>query len=79
MTQEDQLTLIKYDSTRISVVSLSGKQQGTMVLSGKWIMFSMIRCRLGSSIKGDPSSAPDVLSTMMRISCKMERVDASPM
>lgn len=50
-----------------------------MVSSGNGTMFSMIRCLFGSSMNGDPTSVPAVLSTMMRISCRMERVDASPM
>jgi len=70
---------MKYDSMRISAVCLSGKILGNRAFSGKSMIFSRIRCLFGSLIKGEPMSVPAVFSTMMRISCRMERVEASPM
>ena len=42
------------------------------------MIFSMIRCRLGSWMKGEPISDPAVFSTTMRISWRIDRVDESP-
>ena len=70
---------MKYDCMRMSAVCLSGKKLGTFVFSGKSIMFSMIRCLLGSLINGEPISVPAVFSTMIRINCRIESVEESPM
>lgn len=74
-----RLTFVKYDAIRTSAVSLSGKGLGRRTLSGKSMMLSSMRCLLGSSIKGEPISDPAVFSTTMRISCRIDSVDASPM
>jgi len=73
------LTLTKYDSMSTSAVCLSGRMLGTFVFSGKSMMLSRIRCLFGSLINGEPISVPAVFSTMMRISCRIERVEESPM
>lgn len=59
-------------------MSLSGNWVGIWMTWGNSMMFSIIRCLLGSSMKGDPMSEPAVFSTMMRISCSMDKVEASP-
>lgn len=71
------LTFVKYDSTNISAVILSGSSMLAGKMSrGNSPMRSTIRCRLGSSVK---RVGPIEAETKVLMSCRYDRVDESPM
>jgi len=67
--------LVKKASTRMVAVSMSGRRCVCLMSAGNVMVLSTNLCLLGSIVNDE---GPETLSTIIRMSCRKDRVAESP-